>query len=126
MNNMSNIYNLSVLPDQYKINLIADFYDDFTEDCVDIEMLLANLKANMISSGLLSAENHQRWFFTRGMDYFYNPKLFAYAPLNCVCIFLSELFKLFNIDEISKNVPEMVIKCALSRLTDFKHAQALS
>ncbi|HEY5714847.1 MAG TPA: hypothetical protein VIS54_00385 [Psychromonas sp.] len=123
---MSNIYDLSILPNQHAINSVADLHDDFIADCADFEMLLSRLKLNIVSSGDLLTQDYQRWFFTRGMDYFYNPKLFVYAPLNCTWVFLSELFKLYKIDYISKNVPKMVIKCVLLRLSDFKHPQFVS
>ncbi|WP_372882415.1 hypothetical protein [Psychromonas sp.] len=126
MKNISNMYDVSILPDQYAINSVAGLYDSFEADGVDFELLLSELKSAIVGSGILLDQDYQRWFLTEGMDYFYNPKLFAYAPLNCVCIFLSELFKRFSLDEISKHVPEMVIKCALSRLSDFKHRQLVS
>ncbi|MGB5443984.1 MAG: hypothetical protein WBM99_00645 [Psychromonas sp.] len=126
MNNLSRMYDSSILPNQYAINYVAALYDSFETDGVDFELLLSELKSAIVSSGILQDQDYHRWFLTEGMDYFYNPKLFAYAPLNCICIFLSELFKRYSVSDISKNVPQNVIKCALLRLSDFKHVQLAS
>lgn len=120
------MYDSSILPNQYAINYVAALYDSFETDGVDFELLLSELKSAIVSSGILQDQDYHRWFLTEGMDYFYNPKLFAYAPLNCICIFLSELFKRYSVSDISKNVPQNVIKCALLRLSDFKHVQLAS
>jgi hypothetical protein len=114
------MYNISLLPNQLAINSVASLSDDFHEANLDFKCLLSKLKLTIVESGFLSKQDNEKWFSLKGIDYLYNPKLFVHAPLNCICVFLSELFKLHENEYIYKKVPLIVIKSALKRLVVFK------
>jgi len=114
------MYNLSLLPKQYAINSVASLSDEFQQEHVDFKSSLTHLKSTLVDSGFMLEQDHRQWFSHHGIDYLHNPKLFALAPLNYICIFLSELFKLYDIEDIYKKVSRMTLKSALIRLTIFK------
>lgn len=114
------MYNISLLPNQYAINSVSSLCDDFHEDNVDFNVLLSQLKMTIVESEFLLKQDNGKWFNRHGTDYLYNPKLFVHAPLNCICVFLSELFKLHENEYIYKKVPLIVLKSALKRLVVFK------
>jgi len=116
---MQNIYNISLLPNQHAINSVAALSHDFTANNDDFKGLLSKLKQTISESGFMENQDHKTWFYTHGVDYSSNPQLFAQAPLNCICAYLSEIFKRYEIDYISQEFSAMAIKRALLRLDVF-------
>lgn len=117
---MTNIHCLTMLPEQSVINNVAKVNQDFTKKDVNYVELLKKLKRVVISNRFLLEQDNSVWARTRGCDYLYNPKLFAYAPLTHVCAFISELCKHHEPERIKRRCPEPVLRHALSRLNHFK------
>ena len=113
---MNNIYNIALLPNQHAINSVAALFHDFAADNADFKNLLAKLKKTISESGFMENQDHKDWFYKRGVDYSSNPKLFAHAPLNYTCAFLSEIFKRYDIEYISEALSTTAVKRALLRL----------
>lgn len=117
---MHNIHSLTILPKQHTINLIADISGDFSKPQINLQDLLIKLKKSIIDSQFMQGYSDAVWMAKRGADFLANPKLFAYAPLTYICVFLGELFNNFEIKEIQERIPKEVIHYALIRLNDFK------
>ncbi len=117
---MANLYDTSLLPSQHAINSVAALSDDFYTNNIESKDLLASLKLAITESGFMKSQDHKDWFSARGADYAYNPNLFASAPLNITCAFLSEMFKRYDIEYIIEELSMTPIKRALLRLNVFK------
>jgi hypothetical protein len=116
---MTNIHTLKFLPSTQVIQTISAFSEELEDDRFDFKETLISLKETVLKHGFMNNQDHSIWAVTRGVDYFDNPKLFAQAPLTYVCAFISEIFKRFEIEEIYKRLPKIVLKQALSRLAFF-------
>ena len=114
------MYDISLLPNQHAVNSVASLYDTFYEEQLDLKKWLSLLKLTITESGFLIKQDYGKWFNLHGIDYLYIPKLFDHAPLNCICIFLSELFKLHEIEYLLNKRPLLAIESALKRLVTFK------
>ena len=117
---VTDIHSIHMLPEQTLINSVANFSDDFTEKDFDYSKLIEKLQVTISSNDFMTEQDNSNWARARSNDYFYNPKLFAYAPLTYVCVFLSELCKNSDANKISANCPAAVLQQALLRLKYFK------
>lgn len=117
---MTNIHSLSILPKQASINSVASFSDEFSKKDFNYPTLLEKMGVVIAKNNFMKEQDNSNWVSTRGSDYLYNPKLFAYAPLTHVCAFLGEAFKAVDTDRVKKSCPANVLQHALTRLKDFK------
>jgi len=117
---MEKIYNISLLPNQQAISSVANLAHEFEETHVNLNNSLFKLKQTINESGFMEDQDHRKWFFAHGCDYSSNPKLFAQAPLNFTCAYLSEIFKHYKIEQISSDSSTRAIKRALLRLDAFR------
>ena len=116
---MQKIYNTSLLPNKQTISSIANLSHEFEETHLNLNNSLVKLKQAISESGFMEDQNHRKWFYRYGCDYSSNPKLFAQAPLNLTCAYLSEIFKRYKIEQINSDSLTMAIKQALLRLDAF-------
>lgn len=117
---MHNIHNVAILPKQQVINSMAAFSQEFNTQPFNFTLFLNKLKQAFSDAKFMSGQNNALWMSKRGGDFLANPKLFVAAPLTYICVFLSELFNRYKIDEIEENIPKNVMQQALLRLNDFK------
>ncbi len=117
---MGKIYNITLLPNQKVINSVANLSHEFEEAHVNLDNSLFKLKQLISESGFMEDQDHRDWFYRHGCDYSSNPKLFAQAPLNFTCAYLSEIFKRYKIEQISSDSSTVAIKRALLRLHAFR------
>lgn len=117
---MHNIHNIAILPKQQVINCIARFSQEFNIQPFNFSLFLKKLKRAFFDLQFMNGQNNALWMSKRGKDFLANPKLFAVAPLTYICVFLSELFNRYKIDELEKNISQNVLQHALLRLNDFK------
>ena len=116
---MNNVHNLRILPNQQAINSVAALSQELNSDAFNLSAFLIKLKETIIKSKFMSGQDNAIWMSTRGHDFMANPKLFACAPLTCICAFLGEIFHKFDTKEIQEQIPYTVIESALVRLNDF-------
>lgn len=116
---MADIHTLKSLPSKQAIHSVSSYIETFEEENFDFQQLLVSLKETIYKSNFMIEQDNLQWATTRGIDYFANPKLFAQAPLSYVCVFISEVFKNFEIEEINRRLPTLVLKNALQRLKSF-------
>ncbi|WP_019613063.1 hypothetical protein [Psychromonas ossibalaenae] len=117
---MGKIYNISLLPNQQAISSVANLSHEFEQAHVNLNNSLFKLKQTISESGFMEDQDYRDWFYTHGCDYSANPKLFAQAPLNFTCAYLSEIFKRYKIEQISSDSSTTAIKRALLRLDTFR------
>lgn len=117
---MTNIYSLSILPEQSLINSVANFSDEFSKKDFSYPNLIEKLGSVMSKNNFMKDQDNARWVSSRGNDYLHNPKLFAYAPLTHVCAFLGESFKGVDTERVKAACPANVLQHALMRLQHFK------
>ena len=115
------IHTIKLLPSTQAIQAVSAYTEQLEDDSFDFTALLISLKNTAFDQGFMIEQDNSHWASTHGRDYFYNPKLFAHAPLVYICVFLSETFKNKEIEEVSANLPAPVLKQALQRLTCFCH-----
>lgn len=116
---MGKLYDISLLPNQQAINLVAILSHELEEERVNFNYLLPKLKLAISDSGFMKNQDHKSWFYTHGLDYSSNPKLFDSAPLNVTCAYLSEIFKHYKIEQITEGILKKSIVHALLRLSLF-------
>ncbi|PKF61755.1 hypothetical protein CW745_10600 [Psychromonas sp. psych-6C06] len=116
---MGNLYNVSLLPNQKAINTVAILYDEFEAENKDVDNVLDKLRKTIRRLGFMQEQDNQMWFLHHGNDYSSNPKLFASAPLNVICAYLSEIFRHYKVQQIKENYAVLPIKSALLRLKNF-------
>jgi len=117
---MQDIHSLNHLPSQYAIDSIANYQPELEKEYLDYKMILKRFKKDIQRLGFTSENDNQIWMLRRGNDYLTNPKLFKHAPLTYICIFISEVFKEDNLDELAEKLPATIFKQVLSRLNAFK------
>lgn len=120
---MCNIYAIEIIPSQVAINSIAHYYTEFDNNERNYNELLEQLRDIIQQQSFMQEHDTTEWMQTRGIDYLANPKLFCNAPLTCLCAFLGELFTTYNVKELQEKLPPEILKCALTRLTQFKSSQ---
>lgn len=116
---MNNIHTLKFLPSTQVIQNVSAFSVPLANDNLDFEEILVSLKKIVFKHDFISKQDNSRWASLHGSDYLENPKLFAQAPLTYVWAFISEFFKRYEVEEISKRLPKAVLQKALSRLAVF-------
>lgn len=116
---MPHIHTLKPLPSKQAIQNVSSYSELFEDKNSDLQQLLISFKETIYNNNFIVEQDNLLWATTRGVDYFANPKLFAQAPLNYICVFISEIFKNFEIDEIMKRLPASVLQQALQRLKSF-------
>lgn len=120
---MFDIHTTDILPNQQSINALAALSAEFNTDELDLTALLTNLKATILETKFMDAQDNSFWMATCGCDFIGNPTLFSFAPLTYICVFLGELFNNFEVDEIQEKASIQVIEQALLRLNAFKTDQ---
>lgn len=118
---MCNIHAMEIIPSQVAINSIAHYRDEFDNNDVDYPLLLANLKRAITEQAFMQNHDTSEWMQQRGVDYLSNPKLFCNAPLTHLCAFLGTLFNSYELDDLHDKLSPEILKCALTRLEQFKH-----
>ena len=117
---MKNTHPLKRFPNQYAIDSIASYQYELAENYRDYEQLLGALKNDLNRLGFTPTDDNQRWMLNIGNDYLMNPTLFEHAPLNCMCVILSEVFKENDLDDLSVRLPASALKPLLTRFNEFK------
>jgi len=117
---MCNIHALEIIPSQASINSIATYRTEFDNKLFNYNQLLESLRDTVREFEFMESHNTTEWMQKRGIDYFTNPKLFANAPLTCLCAFLGELFNQYELEELQARLPPEILKSALTRLEQFK------
>lgn len=116
---MKNKYSLTLFPNQYTIDSIANYQYELAGNYLDYEQLLGKLKNDLNRLGFTPEDDNQRWMLNIGNDYLMNPILFEHAPLNCMCIILSEVFKENDLDALAVRLPASALKPLLTRFNEF-------
>ena len=117
---MCDIHALNILPSQTAIDSIATYRSEFDKDSFDYTQLLNKLKKAFYELNFMCKHDNADWMRERGHDYLSNPKLFGHAPLTYLCAFLGEIFKTYDLPELLEKVTPQILKCALTRLEEFK------
>ena len=117
---MQDIHSFNHFPSQYAIDSIANYQSELKNDYLNYMQLLEKIKKDIHKLGFTPENDNQIWMLRRGNDYLANPKLFKHAPLNYICILLSEVFKEDNLDELAIKLPAPILNQLLTRLNTFK------
>ncbi|MEH6451718.1 MAG: hypothetical protein V7782_01640 [Psychromonas sp.] len=117
---MSNIHSINGLPSQSAIDLIASYRAEFEKTTYDYALLLSKLKQDILKLEFMCQQDNQIWMMRRGRDYLDNPKLFNHAPLTYICVFLGEIFKEEDLNELEEKLTPEILENALIRLYEFK------
>lgn len=117
---MSNIHAINIIPCQTTINSIASYRAEFDSESFDYNKLLHQLQSDIREQGFMKTHDNTEWMQQRGNDYLSNPKLFGNAPLTYLCVFLGELFNCYEVEELQNKLTPQILKCALTRLQQFK------
>lgn len=117
---MCNIHTINIIPNQITINSIATYRAEFDSESFDYNKLLYKLQSIIHEQGFMKTHDNAEWMLQRGNDYLSNPKLFCNAPLTYLCAFLGELFNSYEIEELQEKLAPQILKCALTRLAQFK------
>ena len=117
---MCNIHAIEIIPSQAAIDSIAIYRSEFDNESFDYNALLVKLKNVIHELGFMQKYDNAEWMQKRGSDYLANPKLFCNAPLTYLCAFLGELFNSYELDSLQEKLTPQILKCALTRLDQFK------
>ena len=117
---MSDVHQLSDLPSQSAIDLIATYRTEFDDPTFDYPLLLNRLKQDISKLEFMYQHDNKIWMMRRGKDYLENPKLFDHAPLTYLCAFLGEVFKEEDLNKLQKKLSPETLENALTRLYKFK------
>lgn len=117
---MSDIHALNILPSQAAIDSIATYRLEFDKDPFNYTQLLRRLKKTFYELNFMYKYDNANWMREKGRDYLNNPKLFSHAPLTYLCIFLGEMFKTYDLQELQETMNPYILECALIRLQEFR------
>lgn len=117
---MSDIHALNILPSQAAIDSIATYCVEFDKEPLNYTQLLSRLKNTFYELRFMCKYDNANWMREKGHDYLNNPKLFSHAPLTYLCIFLGEIFKTYDLPELQEKMTPYILKCALTRLQEFR------
>lgn len=117
---MDNLHALNTLPSQGAINSIATYRLEFEKESLDYKKLLSKLNKAISDLKFMYDHDNSDWLRNIGSDYLSNPTLFAQAPLTYLCVFLSEIFKKYDLPELQEKLSPTILESVLIRFEEFK------